>query len=144
MYNRVILVGRLVRDPELRYTPGGSAVVTLRLAVNDSRRGREGQQREETLFIDVVVWGAQAEAVNRYLARGRPVLVDGRLRMETWKDKDGNNRVSYRVVANRVVFLGERSGEPSPESAPEIAESAGTFDVPPPFGENADDDEPPF
>ncbi len=145
MYNRIILVGRLTRDPELRYTPNGSAVASFRLAVNDRWRDKEGQQREETLYIDVTVWGNQGEVASRYLSRGRPVLVDGRLRMETWQDRDGNKRITYRVVANRVVFLGvpATQGEPTSSETPEVAEPSGSFDVPPPVPD-LDAEEPPF
>jgi len=134
MFNRITLVGRLTRDPELRYTPNGAAVTTLRLAVNERYRDRNGQPQEENLFIDVTVWGAQAETVTRYLRKGRLVLVDGRLRMETWQDRDGNNRTTYRVVARQVRFLDGfgAGGEGGPDRAgAEVAEEPAGFAPPP-------------
>ncbi len=135
MYNRIILIGRLTREPELRYTPGGSAVTNMRIAVGERRRDRNGQLHTDTLFIDVTVWGNQAEVVARYLRKGRLVLVDGQLRMETWQDRDGNKRTTYRVVARQVRFLdgaGAQTGEQPAAGTQELAEEPAAYDVPPP------------
>lgn len=104
-YNKVILVGNLTRDPEIRYTAGGSAVVTMGLAVNRRYQLNE-ETKEEVLFVDVVVFGKQAENVNQYLKKGRPVLVDGRLSYRTWDGKDGQKKSKHEVVATIVQFLG--------------------------------------
>jgi len=106
MYNKVILIGNLTRDPELRYTPNGKAVSTVGLAVNSKFRSGE-ESKEETLFIDVVVWGKQAETVSQYLSKGRQVLVEGRLQERRW-EQDGQQRRKTEVVAENVRFLGSR------------------------------------
>ncbi len=109
-FNRVILVGNLTSDPELRYTPQQTAVTDLRLAVNTRRGGRNSEARDETLFIDVVVWDRMAENCSEYLSKGRSVLVEGRLKEDSWEDRDGNKRSRIRVVASTVQFLGGRDG----------------------------------
>ncbi len=110
-FNRVILIGNLTRDPELRYTPQGTAVADLRLAVT-TVRGRSGSERkEETLFIDCTVWDRQAETCSEYLAKGRPVLVEGRLIEDQWQDKEtGERRSRIKVYVQNVQFLGSREG----------------------------------
>ncbi len=105
-YNRVILMGNLTRDPELRYTPSGTAVSDLRLAVS-TQRGRGNDRQEDTVFVDVTVWDRQAETCCEYLAKGRPVLVEGRLRMDEWEDREsGQKRSKLCVTASNVQFLG--------------------------------------
>ena len=110
-FNRVILIGNLTRDPELRYTPQGTAVADLRLAVT-TVRGRSGSERkEETLFIDCTVWDRQAETCSEYLSKGRPVLVEGRLIEDQWQDKEtGERRSRIKVYVQNVQFLGGRDG----------------------------------
>jgi single-strand DNA-binding protein len=109
-YNRVILVGNLARDPELRYTPSGTAVTDLRLAVSE-KRGRGENRREETLFTDVTVWDRQAENCCEYLSKGRAILVEGRLVMDEWEDREsGQKRTRLKIVANTVQFLGGGEG----------------------------------
>ena len=103
-YNKVILMGNLTRDPELRYTPNGTAVSTLSLAVN--RRPRPDTQEKEVDFFDVVVFGKQAENCSEYLRKGSPVLVDGRLQQRRWETDDGQKRSKVEVVAFSVQFLG--------------------------------------
>jgi single-strand DNA-binding protein len=104
--NKVFLMGRLTFDPELRRTPSGSAVTELRLATSRSWSGRDGERREETLFIDVTVWDRQAETCCQYLKKGRAVHVEGYLKMDTWEDKNtGEKRQKIRVQAERVQFL---------------------------------------
>lgn len=107
-YNKVILMGNLTRDPELRYIPTGTAVVNLRLAINRRFRDRNGEQRDEVCFVTVVVWDKQAELCNQYLQKGRPVLVEGRLQTRTFEDASGNKRNVMEVRAERIQFLGAR------------------------------------
>lgn len=113
MYNKVILIGNLTKDPELRYTPSGVAVATLRLAVN-SRFKIGNEMREETLFIDTVVFGKQAETCNQYLNKGRRVLVEGRLQERRW-ESSGQQKSKFEVVANSVRFFGGQKPEVSSE-----------------------------
>ena len=111
MYNRVIMVGNLTKDPELRYTPQGTPIANFRLAV--STRYRSGEEmKEDTLFIDIVVWGKQGETVSQYLSKGRKVLVEGRLTADAetggpriWEDNSGQARASYELTALTVQFL---------------------------------------
>ena len=107
-YNKVILMGNLTRDPELRYTPTGTAVVNLRLAVNRRFRDRNGEQRDEACFLTVVVWDKQAELCNQYLQKGRPVFVEGRLQSRSFEDSSGNKRNVLEVRCERIQFLGPR------------------------------------
>lgn len=106
-YNRVTLVGNLTRQPELRKTKNGAAVTDLGIALNRVWTGENGQRQEETTFVDVTVWGRAAENAAQYLQKGRSVLVEGRLQMESWQDKQsGQERSKLRVVADSVQFLG--------------------------------------
>lgn len=108
MFNKVIMVGNLTQDPELRYTASGTAVANLRIAVSSKYRSGD-EYKEETLFIDVVVWGKQGESCSQYLSKGRQVLVEGRLQERSW-ESDGQTRRKTEIVANTVRFLG-RKGE---------------------------------
>jgi single-strand DNA-binding protein len=108
--NRVFLMGRLTFDPELRYTPSGSAVTDLRMATSRSWTGKEGDRKEETLYIDVTVWDRQAETCCQYLKKGSGIHVEGSLKMDTWDDKTtGEKRSKIKVQAERVQFLDRRS-----------------------------------
>jgi single-strand DNA-binding protein len=110
-YNKVLLMGNLTRDPEVRYTPKGTAIANLGLAVNRVYTTEGGEQKEEVTFIDIEVWGRQAETAGQYLAKGRPVFVEGRLRLDSWEDKEsGQKRNKLKVVAERVQFLGVPRG----------------------------------
>ena len=105
-YNRVILVGNLTRDPELRYIPSGTAVSEIGLAVND--RVKKGDQWvDETTFVDITLWGRTAEVANEYLSKGSNVLIEGRLKLDSW-EKDGQKRSKLRVVADKMQMLGSR------------------------------------
>lgn len=109
--NKVFLIGNLTRDPELRYTPGGNAVADLRIAVNQRFVSRStNEQRNEVVFVDVTVWGKQAEACGEYLFKGAGLFVEGRLRLDTWESKEGQRRNRLRVVAQRVQFIGKPRG----------------------------------
>jgi single-strand DNA-binding protein len=120
-FNKVLLIGNLTKDPELRYTPQGTAVVNLRLAVNRRFRNRNQELKEETCFVTAVVWDKQAETCNQYLHKGRPVLIEGRLQSRSWEDNSGQKRNVIEVRAERVQFLGSPvKAEPSiEESSPE-------------------------
>src|SRR4028119_810245 len=109
--NKVILVGNLTRDPEVRYTPKGSAVCDLGLAVNRQYSLEGGEKREEVTFIDVVLWARLAEIAGEYLKKGRPVLIEGRLQLDTWDDKQsGQKRSKLRVIAEGLQLIGARGG----------------------------------
>ena len=108
-FNRVILIGNLTRDPELRYIPSGTAVTELGLAVNDRRKAANGEWVEETTFIDVTLWGRTAEVATEYLNKGSPVLIEGRLKLDSWQDKNtGDKRSKLRVVGERMQMLGSK------------------------------------
>ena len=106
--NRVVLTGNLTRDPELRSLPSGMSVCSLRIASNTRRKGASGEWEDKPNFFDVTVWGAQGENCARFLSKGRPVALDGRLEWREWQDKEGNNRQSVEIVADAVQFLGGR------------------------------------
>jgi single-strand DNA-binding protein len=109
--NRVVLVGNLTRDPELRHTPSGTAVCSLRLAVNTRRKdGASGEWTEKPNYFDITVWGNQGENCAQYLAKGRPVGIDGRLEWREWEAQDGTKRQAVEVIADTVQFLGGRDG----------------------------------
>ena len=115
-FNRVILVGNLTRDPEYRQLPSGQAVCRLNLAANRQFKDRQtGVASQEVCFIDVDVWGGQAEACRQYLQKGRPVLVEGRLKFDSWKDNDGQQRSKHSIVASMVQFLSFGSPEQNAE-----------------------------
>jgi single-strand DNA-binding protein len=107
-FNRVVLVGNLTRDPELRYIPSGTAVSDIGLAVND-RIKRNDQWVEEPVFVDVTLWGRTAEIANEYLSKGSPVLIEGRLKLDRW-EKDGQKHSKLKVVGERLQMLGAREG----------------------------------
>ncbi len=108
-FNRVILVGNLTRDPELRYIPSGTAVCDVGLAVNDRRKTASGEWIDETTFVDVTLWSRTAEVASEYLSKGSPVLIEGRLKLDTW-EKDGKKNSKLRVVAEKMQMLGTKGG----------------------------------
>ena len=122
--NKVFLIGNLTRPPELRYTPSGTAVTDLRLAVNRNYTTQSGEKREETCFLTVVVWGKQAESCGEYLDKGSGVMVEGRLQARDWETKDGQKRNVIEVVAERVQFMGRPKGA-APAGAPDAVEPPG-------------------
>jgi single-strand DNA-binding protein len=109
-FNRVILVGNTTRDIELRYTPSSMAVCDLGLAVNDRRKGPNGEWVEETTFVDVTLWGRTAEVASEYLKKGSPVLIEGRLKLDTWETNDGQKRSKLKVVGEKMQLLGGKGG----------------------------------
>lgn len=154
--NKVLLMGNLTRDPEVRYTPKGTAVAELGIAVNRVYSGENGEKREEVTFVDVTVWGRTAENVGEYLKKGRPVFIEGRLQLDSWEDKQsGQKRNKLKVVADNVQFLGSRGGaggagggEPDEgEEAPRSRPSSGGRSSAPPKSSPAgapDEDDIPF
>jgi len=123
--NRVVLTGRLTADPELRYTQTGRARTRFSIAVNRRYRDQEGNFQEETTFVPIVVWGAQAENCANYLQKGRQVAVDGRLRIDSFETQEGERRKVVEVVAQRVEFLGgRREGAEEPAEEPQPAAEA--------------------
>jgi len=138
-FNRVILLGNLTRDPELRYVPSGTAVVDLGLAVNDRRKNASGEWVEETTFVDVTLWGRTAEVASEYLSKGSPVLIEGRLRLDTWENSEGQKRSKLRVVGERMQMLGAASGSTTRRAAQRPEQAPTT----PPPEEPADEFPPP-
>ena len=142
--NRVLLIGNLTKDPELRYTPAGTPVANLRLAVNSTFKDQSGQRKEETCYVTIVVWSKQAELCNQYLKKGRAVCIEGRLIYRSW-EQEGKTRSTLEVRADRVQFLGSRreeaaagAQEPIEELVP--SEPTGVAGG----GEPPASDEPPF
>ncbi len=128
--NKVFLIGNLTRDPELRYTPSGTPVANFSIAINRVRTNKQGQRREETTFVDIEAFGKNAEACHRFLAKGKTLFVEGRLRYRVWEAPDGRRRNRLSVVAERVQFIerarikreeqpAETTTTPAPEPAPE-------------------------
>lgn len=151
--NKVILVGNLTRDPEVRYIPSGTAVADIGLAMNRSWTDKQsGQRHEETTFVDVTLWGREAEVAGEYLSKGRPVLIEGRLHLDSWDDKEsGQKRSKLKVVCERMQMLGSRGdggggsggggsggGYPSQQPPQQQAAASEPPSAPPP------DDEVPF
>jgi single-strand DNA-binding protein len=108
-FNRVILVGNITRDIDLKYLQSGTAVTELGLAVNDRRKNQQGEWIDETTFVDITLWGRQAEIASEYLGKGSPVLIEGRLKLDTW-ETDGQKRSKLRVVGEKMQMLSGRSG----------------------------------
>jgi single-strand DNA-binding protein len=109
--NKVILIGNLTRDPELRYTPKGTGLCEIGLAVNRKYRLESGEQKEEVTFLDVTFWGKQAETISKWMKKGRPIYIEGRLQTDSWDDKaTGQKRYKTRIVAEEFQFLGEGGG----------------------------------
>jgi len=109
-YNRVVLVGNLTRDPELRDIPNGTAVTDIGLAINDGFKNASGEWVDETTFVDVTLWARQAEVASEYLSKGSSVLIEGRLKYDTWETQDGQKRSKLRVVGQRMQMLGAPAG----------------------------------
>ncbi len=147
-FNKVILIGNLTRDPELRYTPKGTAIAKLGLAVNRRWRSESGEQKEEVTFIDVDAFGKQAEVIGQYLKKGRPIMIEGRLKLDQWDDKQtGQKRSRLGVVLDSFEFLdsgrgGENQG--GGESAPRPARPAATAPAKDADAPAPEDDDVPF
>jgi single-strand DNA-binding protein len=147
--NRVLLMGNLTRDPEVKYTPKGNAVGDLAIAINDSYKAQDGTIKETVTYVDIEVWGRQAETCKQYLTKGRAVFIEGQLRLDQWESPQGEKKSRMKVRADRVQFLGGGpgggrggSGGERPSSAPESPRPAKPVaeEGPPP----PDDDDIPF
>lgn len=152
--NRIVLCGNLTADPELAYAHSGTAICKLRLAVNERVKTQSGEWVDRPCYVDVTVFGNQAEPCNQYLSKGSPVLLEGKLRYETWEAQDGGKRSKHSVVADRVQFIAPRTGEessgsgtggppPSRPAAPTPRPQA-SAPPPPPPAEEGDDENLPF
>ena len=125
-FNKVLLMGNLTRDPEVRYTPKGTAIATLGLAVNRTWSTETGEKKEEVTFVDVDVWGRQAETIGQYMSKGRPIFIEGRLKLDQWDDKEtGQKRSKLKVVCENFQFLG------GPKGSAEVSEQAPPSSRPP-------------
>jgi single-strand DNA-binding protein len=124
-FNKVILAGNLTRDPELRYTPKGSAVVKFTLAINRTWKNEAGENKEEASFVDVEAWSRQAEVIAQYMRKGRPLLVEGRLKQDTWEDKNTKQKQSkLKVVLESFSFIDSKGAEGGAPSGPEAPRRA--------------------
>lgn len=146
-YNKVILIGNLTRDPELRYTPKGTALAKIGLAINRTWKNDAGESKEEVTFVDVEAWGRQAETISQYLKKGSPMLVEGRLRLDSWEDKQTNQKRSrLAVVLEGFQFLGGGGGgsqrEPSEGGKRSAPQPAAPEEAPGPETPAPDDDVP--
>jgi single-strand DNA-binding protein len=147
--NKVLLMGNLTRDPEVKYTPKGTAVCDLGIAINDSYKAQDGTIKETVTYVDVEVWGRTAENCKQYLTKGRPVFVEGQLRLDQWESPQGEKKSRMKVRADRVQFLGggpARTGGDQPRASSETGRTAArpssssvSEDAPPP---PSDDDIP--
>ena len=140
MVNKVILVGRLGRDPELRYTQGGQAVANFTVATNEFWRDKDGERQERTEWHRIVAWGKQAEFCGNYLSKGRQVYVEGRLQTREWEDKEGEKRRTTEIVANSIQAIGP-GGRRGEEGASDGGDAP---DAPPTSGPGSGDDDIPF
>jgi single-strand DNA-binding protein len=152
-FNKVILLGNLTRDPEVRYTPKGSAVCDLGVAVNRVYTTDSGEKREEATFVDVTFWGRTAEVAGEYLKKGRPIFIEGRLQLDSWEDKQsGQKRSKLKVIGETMQLLGGRAAAGAGAAGDESEEdrqsrSSGKASSPPPKSSapaEPDDDEIPF
>ena len=109
-YNKVILMGNLTRDPQLKYLPNNNPVCEFGIATNRRWRDRDGNQREEVCYVDLAAFGRQAETINQYMSKGRPILIDGRLKFDSWTGQDGQRRSKLSVVVENFQFVGPREG----------------------------------
>jgi single-strand DNA-binding protein len=151
MLNKVMLIGNLTRDIELRYSPSGTAIAKTGLAVNRRFKGQNGEQKDETMFIDVTIFGKAAEVANQYLGKGRKVLAEGRLVLEQWTDQEGKNRSKHSVAVENIQFLDSKdqgSQSTNNSSGDDFGAPAASYSQPapvrqtPPAIDIADDDIP--
>jgi len=113
-YNRIVLVGNLTRDPQLSYTPNNLAICKFGIATNHRRKDKDGNTKEEVCFIDCTAFGRQAETFNQYMAKGKSVLVEGRLELQQWTSAEGEKKSKHAVIVENFVFMGSRPGEGGP------------------------------
>jgi single-strand DNA-binding protein len=148
-FNRVILAGNLTRDPELKYTPKGSAVARIGMAINRTWKSESGEQKEEVTFVEVEAWGRQAEVIAQYVKKGRPLLVEGRLKLDQWEDKNTHQKQSkLKVVLETFSFLdsnrGDSGSEPARRPAAVAAPAMAASDGPPETASPPEEDDVPF
>jgi single-strand DNA-binding protein len=146
-FNKIMLMGNLTRDPEMSYLPSNTPVVEFGLAVNRRYRRQDGEQGEETLFVDCRSFGRTAELLNQYLRKGRPVFIEGRLQLDRWQDRDGNQRSKHRVFVENFQFIDSRGGGDQPDGGGsyDSSSNAGSrSSAPPPGDPAAGDDDIPF
>jgi len=145
-FNKIIIVGNLGRDPELRYTPQGTPVCSFSVATNDKRKDKAGEQQDITTWFRVTAWGRQAETASQYLTKGQSVYIEGRLRLEEWTDRDGKQRSTLEVHATDMQFIGggrsEDAATPSQNTATASATGSKAAPSQPPDNEFSDDDIP--
>ncbi len=141
-FNKIILVGNLGKDPELRYTPQGTPVCSFTLATNEKRKDRTGEIQDATTWFRVTLWGRQAETASQYLTKGRPVYIEGRLRVEEWTDRDNKQRYTLEVHATDMQFIGGGRGDEAPQNAQQTSQRSAPPDTAQPDNDLADDDIP--
>lgn len=131
-YNKIMLMGNITRDPALSYLPSNTAVCEIGLAVNRKYKRQDGEQVEETMFVDCTAFGKTAETINQYMSKGKPIFIEGRLKLDRWQDKEGNNRSKHSVTIDQFQFC-DSGGEskparnPNPAATPEIDDEAIPF-----------------
>lgn len=114
-YNKIIIVGHLTKDPQLSYTPNQTQVVEFGIATNRKWTGQDGTKQEEVLFVDCVMFGKRASAIREYCSKGDPLLIEGRLKLDTWQAQDGTNRSKHRVIVENFTFMGSPKDSPKQE-----------------------------
>ena len=127
-FNRIVMMGRLTRDPQVRQIASGRSVSDLGLAVAEAYKNKDGEITERVCFVDIVTWGKQAEACGEYLKKGSPILVEGRLQLNTWETSDGQKRSKHRVSADRIEFLNGNKANSHSDKKPALAGSAAVDD----------------
>lgn len=143
--NKVMLIGNLTRDPELRYTPKGTAVADIGMAINRVWSNESGQKQEETTFVDVTLWGRQAELAEKYLGKGRGVYIEGRLQLDTWDDKEtGKKRSKLKVVGENLQFLPDGKGGSGDSAGAQRSQSDHISSDRPAAAVEEDEDDIPF
>ena len=150
-YNKVLLMGNLTRDPEVKYTPKGTAIANIGLAVNRRWTTDAGEQKEDVTFVDVEVWGRQAETIGQYLSKGKPIFVEGRLKLDSWEDKEsGQKKSKMKVVCEHFQFIGAPGGgraefkdESPADQAPARPASRGARPAAPPARDAGEPEAPP-
>ena len=138
-YNKVILMGNLTRDHQMSYMPNNTAVVEIGLAMNHRYKDSAGNQQEKVCFVDCTAFGKTAETINKYLAKGNPLMVEGRLELDQWQDKEGNNRSKHKVFIEKFTFVGAgkevQGSAPAPSAPAPAPATAPEYDPPVPGGE---------
>jgi single-strand DNA-binding protein len=127
--NKVFLMGNLTKDPELRYTPAGTAIAEFGMAINREWQGSDGEKKKEVCYVQVNMFGKRAEVINEYFSKGKPIFIEGRLKFEQWEAKDGGNRNTLKVVAENFEFIGGQAGGNGSGTGPSFPEGSSPNDV---------------